>query len=246
LKYINKYICSKQQVLGSVSRGSNDGLGVDSLALVGDLGDVAVDVVGVVGNVLHTAVGKGNGVRSLNNTGAIVGLASVEVGLGVVIGDGVVVGVGGDLIRVHLGGVDNRGGMVSRGGVDNRGGMVDSVGNNRGVVGNSVVGNGVVGDRGVVEKGSVVGDSVVGNGVGNGVVSHGVVGHGDMGGVAEHDVLGGGEELGSGRGRGHEGEDSEGLELSRFFPCHIFSVKHNLGFKFHFLMYLLHFFYQIC
>ena len=216
MKYINKYICSKQQVLGSVSRGSNDGLGVDSLALVGDLGDVAVDVVGVVGNVLHTAVGKGNGVRSLNNTGAIVGLASVEVGLGVVIGDGVVVGVGGDLIRVHLGGVDNRGGMVSRGGVDNRGGMVDGVGNNRGVVGNSVVGNGVVGDRGVVEKGSVVGDSVVGNGVGNGVVSHGVVGHGDMGGVAEHDVLGGGEELGSGRGRGHEGEDSEGLELSRF------------------------------
>ena len=243
MKYINKYICSKQQVLGGVSRGSNDGLGVDSLALVGDLGDVAVDVVGVVGNVLHTAVGKGNGVRSLNNTGAIVGLASVEVGLGVVIGDGVVVGVGGDLIRVHLGGVDNRGGMVSRGGVDNRGGMVDGVGNNRGVVGNSVVGNGVVGDRGVVEKGSVVGDSVVGNGVGNGVVSHGVVGHGDMGGVAEHDVLGGGEELGSGRGRGHEGEDSEGLELSRFFPCHVFLVKHDLGLKFHFFMYLFNFFY---
>ena len=225
MKYINKYICSKQQVLGSVSRGSNDGLGVDSLALVGDLGDVAVDVVGVVGNVLHTAVGKGNGVRSLNNTGAIVGLASVEVGLGVVIGDGVVVGVGGDLIRVDLS--DSVG---------------NGVGNNRGVVGDSVVGNGVVGDRGVVEKGSVVGDSVVGNGVGNGVVSHGVVGHGDMGGVAEHDVLGGREELGSGRGRGHEGEDSEGLELSRFFPCHVL-VKHNLGFKFHFFMYLFNFFY---
>ena len=226
MKYINKYICSKQQVLGSVSRGSNDGLGVDSLALVGDLGDVAVDVVGVVGNVLHTAVGKGNGVRSLNNTGAIVGLASVEVGLGVVIGDGVVVGVGGDLIRVDLS--DSVG---------------NGVGNNRGVVGDSVVGNGVVGDRGVVEKGSVVGDSVVGNGVGNGVVSHGVVGHGDMGGVAEHDVLGGGEELGSGRGRGHEGEDSEGLELSRFFPCHVFLVKHDLGLKFHFFMYLFNFFY---
>ena len=55
------------------------------------------------------------------------------------------------------------------------------------------------------------------HGGGHGVVSHGVVGHGDMGGVAEHDVLGGGEELGSGRGRGHEGKDSDGLELSRFF-----------------------------
>ena len=94
-----------------------------------------------------------------------------------------------------------------------------------GVVGNSVVGgmvdhrggvvHGVVGNRGsVVDKGSVVGDSVVSNGVGNGVVSDGVVCNGDVGSVAEDDVLGGGEQLGSGRGRGHEGKESKGLKKS--------------------------------
>ena len=101
--------------------------------------------------------------------------------------------------------------------------------------------NCVVGNGGSVDEGSVVGNSVVGNGVGNSVVGHGVVGNGDMGGVTEHDVLGGREELGSGRGRGHEGEDSKGLELSRLFPCHVYSVKHNFGLKFLFLTYLINF-----
>ena len=83
-------------------------------------------------------------------------------------------------------------------------------------MGNGVVGDSVVGNGGSVDEGSVVGNSVVGNMVGNSVVGHGVVGNGDVGGVAEHHVLGGGEELGSGGGRGHEGEESEGLKISQF------------------------------
>merc|ERR1719264_1563932 len=81
-----------------VDRGSSNvatgrGRGVDGLARVGDLSNVAGDVVGVVGDSLDPAVGKVDGVRSSHSTGAIVGLGLLEVGLGVVISHGVGVGV---------------------------------------------------------------------------------------------------------------------------------------------------------
>ena len=178
------------------------GLGVDRGALVGDLGDVAVDVVGGVLHMLDPAVGKGDRVRSRDNTVGIAGLSSVEVGLGVVVGNTVGVGVGlRGLLCVHNSdrGVVSRGshlhnrgrGMVGRGGVDNggsvdnRGGMVDSVGHNRGSVGNCVVSHdggsvdSVVGERGGVHKRGGVVDGVRDDwgSVSNSVVGHGVVGN---------------------------------------------------------------------
>ena len=165
--------------LSMVCRGG--GIGGDSVrvlgcAVVGDLGHISVVVVDVVVHVLDPAVGKGNRVRTLTLASAIVRLSSVEVGVGVVIGDSVLVGVGGDLIRVHLSGgsvvgrggvVDNRGGVhdwsgvVSRSSVDNGGGVVDGVVGNRG----SVVSRGVVDNRGSMMN-SMVGDrgSMVGRG----------------------------------------------------------------------------------
>merc|ERR1712209_101489 len=79
------------------------GLRVDSGALVGDISDVSVISVGGVLHVLDSAIGKSHGVRSLDIAGSIGGLLGVEVGLGVVISDGIGVGVGGDLVRVGLG-----------------------------------------------------------------------------------------------------------------------------------------------
>ena len=85
---------------GSGDVASSRGRGVDSLTRVGDLSNVAGEVVGVVGDGLDPAVGKVDGVRSSHGTGAIVGLGLLEVGLGVVIGHGVGVGVGGGLSEV--------------------------------------------------------------------------------------------------------------------------------------------------
>jgi len=155
-------------------RGIGGSLRVLSLSVIGDLGNIAVVVVDVVVDVLDPAIGKSNGIRTLTLAGAIIGLSSVEVGLGVVVSDGVLVGVGGDLIGVHLdrgsvvggggvvdnrGSVDNRGGMVGRGMVDNGGSVVDNRGS---VVGRgSVVDNrgGVVGRGSVDNRGGVVGGS---------------------------------------------------------------------------------------
>ena len=121
LKYINKYVRSILHSLSVVSRGRGVGGGgrVLGLSVIGDLGDIAVVVVDVVVDVLDPAVGKSNGVRTLTLAGAIVGLSSVEVGVGVVVSYGVLVGVGGDLIGVHL----DRGSVVGGGGSVGRGSM---------------------------------------------------------------------------------------------------------------------------
>ena len=117
--------------LTGVSTGG--GRGGDSLSRVGNLSDIAVGVVGGVGDGLDPAVGEGDGVRATDNTVGISGLSSVEVGLGVVVGNTVGVGVG---LRGLL---DDW--VVSRGSMDYRGRR----GNRSSVVGRS---------RGMVHHGS--------------------------------------------------------------------------------------------
>ena len=92
------------------------GRGVDGLARVGNLSDVASQVVGVVSDGLDPAVGKVDGVRSSHGTGAIVGLGLLEVGLGVVVGHGVGVGVGGGLSKVGGSNGVHHGGVLGGGG----------------------------------------------------------------------------------------------------------------------------------
>ena len=123
------------------------GLGVDSGALVGHIGDIAVISVGGVLHVLDSAVGKSDRVGSGHVAGAIRSLLGLEVGLGVVIGDSVGEGVGGLLGEVvsDVSGLDR--GVVSGGSVHHRGsvggGSVHSVSNHRGGV--DSVGHGVDG-----------------------------------------------------------------------------------------------------
>ena len=72
----------------------------DGLAIVGDLGDVSIDVVGVVVDMLDPAIRQTDRVVALSGGSAIVRLLSVETGSGVVVSHGVLVGVGGDLVGV--------------------------------------------------------------------------------------------------------------------------------------------------
>jgi len=162
--------------------GNRDSLGVDSLAIVGDGGDVSLDVVGGVLDVLGAAVREGDGVRSSPGSGAIVGLSSLEVGAGVVVGNGVLVLVGGDLVGVHLS--DGVGNGVGNSVVDNRGGVDDggSMGNNGGSVDNRAgdgVGNGVGNSMsnstvGKTVSNNTVGKSVTNNSVGKSVTNNSV------------------------------------------------------------------------
>jgi len=143
------------------SVGNRDSLRVDSLAVVGDSSDVSLDVVGSVFNVLGAAVREGDGVGSSPGSSAVVSLRSLEVGSGVVVGNGVLELVGGDLVGVHLGNSVGNRGVVSGGSVDNRS-SVDNRGSVDDRAGNSVSDNSV---------GKSMSDNSVGKSVSNNSVS---------------------------------------------------------------------------
>jgi len=108
-------------------------------SIVGDLGHVAVVVVDVVVDVLDAAVRESHGVGTLGVTCAITGLGSIEVRVGVVVSHSILVGVGGDLVRIDLSSMSNHGSMVGRSSMNYRG----------------VVGRGSMDHRGVVGRGSM-------------------------------------------------------------------------------------------
>ena len=186
--------------------GNRDSLRVLGLASVRDLSDVAVNVVGVVVDGLDTAVREVHLVGALNNTGAIVALSLAKGGLGVVVGNSVVVGVGGDLGKVggsvsnsvgNGGSVDNRSVVDNGGMVDDRGGM-----DHRSSVGHSVA---------KTMSNNTVGKSVANNAMGN-TVSNDSVGKTVSGNNSVSKTVTGKELRGS-RGRSKEGGDaSKGLK----------------------------------
>ena len=111
--------------------------------------------------MLGATIGKSNGVRSSDNTTSISSLGSIEVSLGVVISNTVLVGVGFVSISwfsissglvvsrswgINWGSMDN-GGMVDNWGMVNNWGSVDSMGNwvgNKSMVSNWVGNNTMV------------------------------------------------------------------------------------------------------
>ena len=147
---------------GSVhSVGNRDSIRVLGLTSIRHLGDIAINVVGVVGDSLDTAVGKVDRVGSLNNTGAIVALSLAEGSLGVVVGNAIVVGVRGNLSQIANSVDSDRGGVGNS--VDNGGGvdgMGDGVGKHRGGMVDSMVGGGVVDS---VSRSTEVGESSEGH-----------------------------------------------------------------------------------
>ena len=169
----------------------------DGLAIVGDLGDVSIDVVGVVVDGLDTAVREVHLVGALNNTGAIVALRLAEGSARVLVSNSVVVGVGGDLGKVggsvsnsvgNGGSVDNRSVVDNRGMVDDRGGM-----NHRSSVGHSVA--------------KTMSNNTVGKSVANNAMGKTVSGNNSVSKTVA------GKELRGSRGRSQEGGDaSKGLK----------------------------------
>ena len=153
--------------LGLTRVTTSGGRGVDGLSRVGHLGNIAIGVVGSVGDSLDPAVREGNSVRAANNTVGIPRFSSVEVCLGVVVRDTIGEGVGlWGLLGVFHRGVVGRGRSM----VDHRG---------RGMVGNrSMVGSGSSVDNSVV----AVADAVS---VSNSVSNMGHVGHGGGAGQAK-------------------------------------------------------------
>ena len=91
---------SDNTTVGDTMTDTNNSSGEGSSAIVGDFGDISVNVIGVVVDVLDPSIRKVDGVVSLPGSGAIVSLLGVETGSRVVVSHGILVGVGGDLVGV--------------------------------------------------------------------------------------------------------------------------------------------------
>jgi len=115
---------------------TNNSSGEGSSAIVGDFGDISVNVVGVVVDVLDPSVRKVDGVVSLPGSGAIVSLLGVEAGSRVVVSHGILVGVGGDLVGVDLS--NGMGDWVSNGMTNNS--MADAM-TNKAMTNNTMANN---------------------------------------------------------------------------------------------------------
>ncbi len=188
-------------------------LGVDGDTLVGHLGDVAVDVVSGVLDVLGTTVGKGNRVATGNGTVGIGGLGGVELSLGVVIGNTVFVGIGGGHLLLNIGG--GRGVVGSGGGGVVGGGSGGDYLNDGGVMNDR---SSVVNNRSMVYKGSMVQQrgGVVDSAVVGGVHKSGAV----VGGVHSVDKSGAvsvaddgvGAHVGAGTSQTEQSRDNKSLK----------------------------------
>jgi len=122
-----------------------DSIRVSCGALVGHLGDVTVDGVGVVVDMLRPAIRQVDGVGTLGIARTVIRLGSLEIGCGVVVGNCIVVSVGGDFVRVDLGrsicrswvGKDRRG-MDQRCSVNHGGNTVGNTMANKSMAENTV------------------------------------------------------------------------------------------------------------
>ena len=103
--------------VGNAMADTNNSSGEGSSAIVSDFGDISINVVGVVVDVLDPSVGQVDGVVALPGSSAVVSLGSVETGSRIVVSNGILVGVRGDLVGVDLS--DGMGNWVSNGMTDN-------------------------------------------------------------------------------------------------------------------------------
>ena len=93
--------------VGDAMTDTNNGSGEGSSAIVSDFGNVPINVVGVVVDVLDPSVGEVDGVVALPGSGAIVRLLGVETRSRVVVSHSILVGVGRDLVGVDRHSVGN-------------------------------------------------------------------------------------------------------------------------------------------
>ena len=99
---------SDDTTVGNAMADTNNSSGEGSSAIISDFGNISIDVVGVVVDVLDPSVRQVDGVVTLPGSSAIVRLLGVKAGSRVVVSHGILVGVGGDLVRVDFHSVGHR------------------------------------------------------------------------------------------------------------------------------------------
>merc|ERR1712029_633629 len=132
-------------------------------SLVGDISDITIIVIGMVLDVLDSAIGKVDRVFTINNTGSVIVLSLLESSTRVVISNSVGVRVWGNLSKVISNISSLHWGMVSRGSMSNNWGMISwsSMSDDRGSMSDNWGSNGTVSNNWGVDGVNSMGDNSI-------------------------------------------------------------------------------------
>merc|ERR1719410_1174678 len=149
-----------------VSRGSmgNWGSSVCGGSFIGDISNITIIVIGMIVDMLDSAIGKVDGVGAINDTSSIIVLSLLESSTRVVISNSVGVGVWGNFSKVISNISGLHWGMVSRGSMSNNWGMISggSMSNNWGSMDGTVSNNwGSMGNNWGMDSVNSMGDNSI-------------------------------------------------------------------------------------
>merc|ERR1712106_181612 len=82
---------------------SSNCVSISSNSVISNISNITIVIISMIGNMLSTAIGKVDRVRSFYNTSTIIGLSLVEGSTRVVISNSIGVSVGRGLSKVRLG-----------------------------------------------------------------------------------------------------------------------------------------------
>merc|ERR550519_1547304 len=115
----NSWVSNNSRVSNSMGNRISNSVGVGSNTIISDISNITIIIIGMIVDMLGTAIRKVDRVGTFYNTSTIIGLSLVEGSTRVVISNSIGVRVGRGLSKVRLG-------ISSNSMVSNNWGMVDN------------------------------------------------------------------------------------------------------------------------
>merc|ERR1712106_1189215 len=100
---MSNWVGNNSMMTDSMSNWMSDSVSISSNSIISDISNITIIIISMIGNMLSTAIGKVDRVRTFYNTGTIIGLSLVEGSTRVVISNSIGVSVGRGLSKVRLG-----------------------------------------------------------------------------------------------------------------------------------------------
>merc|ERR1719481_1690466 len=131
---MSNWVSNNSRVSNSMGNWVSNGVSIRSNTIISDISNITIIIIGMIVDMLGTAIRKVNRVGTFYNTSTIIGLSLVEGSTRVVISNSIGVRVGRDFSKVRLSistnsMVSNNWGMMDNWSMGNSNWVSDSMGN---------------------------------------------------------------------------------------------------------------------
>merc|ERR1719278_1854577 len=100
---MSNWVSNNSRVSNSMGNWVSNSVGIGSSSFISDISNISIIIIGMIFDMLDTAIRKVDRVGTINNTSTIIGLSLVEGSSGVVISNSISVSVWRGLGKVRLG-----------------------------------------------------------------------------------------------------------------------------------------------